>query len=167
MDENSNPFAPPGVEVADVAAAGSGLELAGRGARFIAALVDGIVQGLVFGAFAYFTRGSLALFSSDSFGTTLIILLASLAVFLLVQGWLLVQRGQTIGKSLLGLRIVRPDGRQVGPARLLGLRYALGFAIGVLPLVGWLYSLVDALLIFRESRRCLHDQIADTVVVRA
>jgi uncharacterized RDD family membrane protein YckC len=30
-----------------------------------------------------------------------------------------------------------------------------------------LYGLIDSLLIFRESRRCLHDNIADTIVVKA
>ena len=28
-------------------------------------------------------------------------------------------------------------------------------------------ALVDALLIFRDSRKCLHDNIADTIVVKA
>ena len=35
------------------------------------------------------------------------------------------------------------------------------------PIVGAFYALVDCLLIFRESRRCLHDNIADTIVVTA
>ena len=41
----------------------------------------------------------------------------------------------------------------------------LGWVIASVPLVGSLYALVDALLIFRSSRKCLHDTIADTIVV--
>ena len=37
----------------------------------------------------------------------------------------------------------------------------------MVPFVGGLVSLVDALLIFRDDRRCLHDEIADTIVVTA
>ena len=33
--------------------------------------------------------------------------------------------------------------------------------------IGNLISLVDILLIFRSSRQCLHDQLADTIVVDA
>jgi uncharacterized RDD family membrane protein YckC len=33
--------------------------------------------------------------------------------------------------------------------------------------IGWIFALVDALFIFREDRRCLHDFIAGTRVVRA
>ena len=165
MNEHSNPFAPPSAEVADIAAA-AGPVAGGRGARLVAAIVDGLVQGLVFGCFAYLGSGW-AVMAGNSFGALLEMLSLSFVVFLVIQGWLLVQRGQTIGKTLLGLRIVRPDGSRAGPARILGLRYGVGFAIAALPVVGGLYSLLDVLLIFRESRRCLHDQIADTVVVRA
>ena len=35
------------------------------------------------------------------------------------------------------------------------------------PLIGGLYALIDHLWIFGEERRCLHDKIADTVVVKA
>jgi len=165
-DSSSNPFAPPRAEVADIAAASGVPALAGRGARFFAALVDGVLQGVVFGAVAFVVPGSLLGFG-NSIGSLFVVLLISLAIFLLTQGWLLVQRGQTIGKALLGLRIVRPDGAKVTPLRVLGLRYGVGFVIAVIPLVGGVYSLIDILLIFRESRRCLHDQIADTIVVRA
>jgi uncharacterized RDD family membrane protein YckC len=37
--------------------------------------------------------------------------------------------------------------------------------LGAIPYVGWLVSLVDPLLIFGKDRRCLHDLIADTIVV--
>ena len=39
--------------------------------------------------------------------------------------------------------------------------------LGLVPLIGWLFALADALLIFRDSRKCLHDNIADTIVVTA
>jgi len=37
----------------------------------------------------------------------------------------------------------------------------------LVPGIGQIYSIVDALLIFRQSRKCLHDNIADTIVVKA
>jgi uncharacterized RDD family membrane protein YckC len=70
-----------------------------------------------------------------------------------------------VGKKLLGMRIVRSDGSRASAGRILGLRYTLGWVIASVPLVGSLYALVDALLIFRGSRQCLHDTIADTIVV--
>ena len=39
--------------------------------------------------------------------------------------------------------------------------------IALVPLVGWMYGLLDVLMIFRDSRKCLHDNIADTIVVKA
>jgi hypothetical protein len=33
--------------------------------------------------------------------------------------------------------------------------------------LGGFYSLIDALVIFGDARRCCHDYIADTIVVRA
>ena len=36
----------------------------------------------------------------------------------------------------------------------------------MVPLLGILYTIVDALFIFAESRQCLHDKIADTIVVK-
>jgi hypothetical protein len=36
-----------------------------------------------------------------------------------------------------------------------------------IPVIGTIYGLLDVLLIFRASRRCLHDNIADTIVVTA
>ena len=67
--------------------------------------------------------------------------------------------------KLLGLRIVRSDGTRAGLPRMLLVRAGLGIALALIPLVGPFIALVDALLILRPSRQCLHDQIADTIVV--
>ena len=37
----------------------------------------------------------------------------------------------------------------------------------MLPLVGIAYTLLDLLLIYGVKQQCLHDLIADTIVVRA
>ena len=62
---------------------------------------------------------------------------------------------------------MRSDGSKASLLRLAGLRYFASSLLDLVPVVGWIYALVDALLIFRDSRKCLHDNIADTIVVRA
>jgi hypothetical protein len=42
-----------------------------------------------------------------------------------------------------------------------------GFALYALGVPLARAGLVDCVMIFRKSRRCLHDEIADTIVVRA
>ena len=71
--------------------------------------------------------------------------------------------GQSIGKKLLGIKVVRSDGSAVSLARLIWLRNVVNWVIHVVPF----YGLVDSLFIFGESRQCLHDKIADTIVVKA
>ena len=93
-------------------------------------------------------------------------LLIGIPIFLLIQGWPLVTRGQTIGKMLCKLRIVRTDGSKADAFRLLGLRYGIGSLTGVVSGFAMIYGLIDSLLIFRGSRQCLHDTIADTKVIK-
>ncbi|GAB1595143.1 RDD family protein [Lysobacter claricitrinus] len=82
------------------------------------------------------------------------------------------QHAQTVGKRFVGIRVVRSDGSPVGFWRLLLLR---GVAMNLLcnlagravPAASTVLWLVDVLFIFGEERRCLHDRIADTIVVDA
>jgi uncharacterized RDD family membrane protein YckC len=89
------------------------------------------------------------------------------AALIVVNIVLLVRDGQTLAKRWFGLRVVRPDGARCGAARLLGLRYVIPTIISVIPCVGHLFSLIDPLMIFGDDRRCLHDRMADTIVVQA
>lgn len=162
-----NRYAPPSAHVEDVAGVGQ-LELAGRGARLGAAIVDGLLIGVAFWAISLLTPWSL--FSPRSnglFSRVAINGVLGMGVFALIQGYLLAARGQTVGKLLLDIKIVRSNGEAASAGRLLGLRYGIGFLINMVPFLGGLYGLIDALFIFRESRQCLHDSIADTIVVKA
>ncbi len=73
-----------------------------------------------------------------------------------ISMWLLVDK--TLGQALLGLRVLRTDGRPLtlGPA----IRRVLGYYISFLALfLGFLWVLVD------DRRQGWHDKIADTIVV--
>lgn len=93
-------------------------------------------------------------------------LLALPLVFLAaLQTVLLCRRGQTVGKLLCKIRVVRIDGTPAGFVHAFLLRaVSMGF-ITAIPLVGWMVSSIDPLLIFRGDRRCLHDLIAGTTVI--
>jgi uncharacterized RDD family membrane protein YckC len=86
---------------------------------------------------------------------------------LLVQLCLLAWRGQSVGKLLLGLRIVRQDdGAAPGLYRAFLLRGTVPFIFEQIPVAGLVFWIVDSSLIFRDDHRCLHDLIAGTKVVR-
>ena len=162
-----NPYAPPRGAVHDVA--GEGLELAGRGARFLAAILDGIIAGMMIYVPALIVVWAIGEFedSGESDPTML-----ATAGFLCLMGFiawawitaLLVARyGQTMGKRMLDIRVVRSDGSQASLGRIFWLRNAVNVLLGIIPL----YSIIDVLLIFGVRRQCIHDLIADTIVVRA
>jgi uncharacterized RDD family membrane protein YckC len=101
--------------------------------------------------------------SAESIGKSLPFLIA----LVLLQATLLCLRSQSLGKMLMGLRIVTlRDGTPGGPLRAFLLRGLLTWVIECVPVVGKLYWLVDSFSIFREDQRCLHDLIAGTKVVR-
>lgn len=96
-----------------------------------------------------------------------LVLLAGIAILLVIQIWLLTTRGQTIGKRLLGIRIVRfADNTNPGFVGAVLLRSIVPGIIGVVPYLGFIFTIVDYCFIFRDDRRCIHDLIASTKVVK-
>lgn len=171
MDNSTPPpsqrYAPPTAEVADVSASGEA-PLAGRGVRLGGAIIDGVILLGLWWVVGLVTPWNIfsPKVAEAGFMALIGLQLLGLLLFALVNGYLLMSRGQTIGKLLLGMRIVRPDGSAATPVRLIGLRYGVGWLLSALPMVGMVYALVDCLMIFRADRRCLHDLIADTIVVK-
>jgi uncharacterized RDD family membrane protein YckC len=137
-----------------------------RGTRLLAVLVDALVTVL-----AYAPGGAIILASSDSgnppvFG--LLLLFAGGLALLVYQCILLSTRGQTIGKTVMKVRIVRfDDNTNPGFASAVMLRTFVPGIIGVIPCLGGIFTLADILFIFGEENRCIHDYIAGTKVVAA
>jgi uncharacterized RDD family membrane protein YckC len=89
----------------------------------------------------------------------------AVAALSIVDLVLLARYGQTIGKRVLGLRIVRADGARCSLARLFWARSVLPALVSWVPIAGQIFGLADAVAIFTERRRTLHDRLADTIVV--
>ena len=87
-------------------------------------------------------------------------------LFVLINGWTVYQRGQTVGKLICRVRVVDLQGRQISGHTYLFARYLPWVFIAMIPIAGGVLSLVDAVLIFRRERNCLHDDIARTRVAR-
>jgi uncharacterized RDD family membrane protein YckC len=167
--DSQNRYAPPQAVVTDGPTAGSSLHLADRGDRLFAVIVDGVFVMVL----AFITMFTLGISMSDVFMSRHVTwhvymgFLPAWILSLVVQAWFLYTRSQTIGKIALKIRVVRADGSRVSFPRLFFGRLLCMALLGMIPFLGRLIGLVDALLIFRESRMCLHDQIFDTRVVTA
>ena len=171
------PYTPPRAAVADATHDGA-VALASRLSRLLAQLIDSAlmlvpIALIFFGAYRQYRMSSLGMQGLSTGATSALVL--ALAIAAAIGIWhivLLVQHGQTIGKRFIGIRIARPDGSQASFLRILLLRSLLVGAVGGVlrwmhPLLGAAFSLGGILMIFGESRRCLHDRIADTIVVDA
>lgn len=138
------------------------LILAERGTRWWARFVDNMLLLLscIPVIVVYFNRGVRADVPPGVFAATLV------PMALVVYQWVLIStRGQTLGKKWTGIRIVRLDGSPVGFVYGVLLREWIMRFAGFIPYIGAFIGLIDALMIFGDERRCLHDQIAGTKVV--
>lgn len=143
-------------------------ELADRGTRFGAALIDGIIGLVVALPFMY----QLGIFDAIThaqklpYSITLLSGLFGFIMFLLIHGYFLKKNGQTVGKKIVGVRISDLQDGVPAFGRLIGLRYLPISLVSVIPVIGQLSPLIDVLFIFRSDRRCVHDLLAGTKVVK-
>jgi len=86
-------------------------------------------------------------------------------IFFSLHGVPLYQRGQTLGKRIMGIAIVTLDHQKPAFFHLIAQRYLTQWIIGMAPGLGIVLRLVDILLIFRQDKRCVHDLIARTKVI--
>ncbi|HND52387.1 MAG TPA: RDD family protein [Pirellulaceae bacterium] len=172
---NQNPYAaPPVTGFQPPPGMGGGSVLATRMERFAGAFVDGLILGgagfvvgigLGFGLVAAGVEPGSVAFTAIVAVLSVVI---NAAIFLALNGFLLATRGQTIGKVLLKTRIVADADESLVPLVSLVLkRYLPIWVASAIPMVGPLVGLVNALLIFRGSVKCLHDDIAGTKVIKA
>jgi uncharacterized RDD family membrane protein YckC len=147
----------------------TGSDLASRVSRLVGALIDTMILMAVLLPIQI-ASGVYAGFPNDTELSVVDGLLWSavgVAVFAAINGYLLAKSGQSIGKRIVGTRISTSDRRSAGLGRILLLRYLPTWLVSSLPVFGVLVALVDCLFVFRRDRRCLHDLIADTIVVNS
>lgn len=117
--------------------------------RLIALIIDSIILVVV---------GALAglILKDEYFGIS-----AGFIVGVLYNGYFWTQnRGQTPGKSLMGIRVVKTNGQGLNWLDAL-IRY-IGYYINTFLLfIGWLWAVVDG------KNQGFHDKLAGTIVVRA
>jgi uncharacterized RDD family membrane protein YckC len=166
-----NPYAAPASNVLRTPGAAEGLEPAGRLRRLLCAFLEAFVFMLAASPIiiaAVISAEKSAPAEAPEFNPVLlglgIVLVLAVAIYQLVM---LATRGQSIGKRMLGIRIVtHPDGANPGGVKTILLRGFVPGIISNIPLLGPIFSLVNICFIFREDRRCIHDLIAGTQVVK-
>lgn len=180
MSESSTPYAPPRAALEDAPRPTSRADLAGPGRRLVAHIVDSIAWAVpsLLGLFVtadidryleVLESGEWDLLSTPELG----LVLGGYVVLAVLHAVSIVKGGCSLGKRLLGIHVVRLDGRSCGLLRYVFVRWfvilaiAIGFEVlvGVVGVAG-LLLLVDNLLILGPTQRTLHDRIASTRVVR-
>lgn len=156
-----NPYAPPSVAAERQAPAPIGPQafvLAEHGARMLAKLLDTLV--LVAAIAPGFTV--VQVYDPEPGG----MLLITLPPLIMILQWVLISTtGQSIGKRWMGLRVITQKGARVGFFRGVFLREWV-IKGGSAALYGF-PLLLDPFFALSRTRQCLHDHLADTLVVEA
>lgn len=173
-----NPFASPMVieTAARVAAEPpptlpNGSQLASRRQRLHAALLDGVLMA----PFYLMSDGSVHS-AGGEWGLKPVVMNASnftpiligglmIIPFALLNGVLLANKGQTFGKWLCRIAIVRYDGQPARFANLIWIRYLPFWLLILVPYLNILCLIDVAWMFVSKNRRCLHDYFAGTMVV--
>lgn len=141
--------------------------LASRGSRFVASIVDALTILPITLPLMYFTGGFEGVFEGQqpSLIYTLTMALVGMAIFLVIHGKIILRDGQSWGKKSQNIKIVTIEGDHAD-IKCLAKRYGFYWGVPQVPVVGPLINMVNILFIFAKSKRCLHDHVAGTKVVR-
>lgn len=147
-------------------------QLASRSRRLCAQMLDIFIILVMLTPFFYFLYRFSSPPSSSPFSHDLKPLLyasfiLAVVIYNIFQWVLLSIQGQTVGKYLMKARIVRVDNDDnPGFLKAVVLRLYIPGLLSAIPLLGYVFSLINLLFIFRSDRRCLHDLIAGTKVIK-
>ena len=146
-----------------------GMNLASRWKRLGGAILDGLISMAILIPLMLVTGIFQRSFGEEgmTMGQRVVCFTAGWAVFLILNGYLLKNRGQTIGKIIVKTKIVDLNGNLPSISKIIVFRYLILGFVEQIPTLGGLVALVNALFIFGKDRRCLHDYMAGTRVVDA
>ena len=159
--------------------AGGTVELASPGARLGARIIAIVIMvAVAIVLFIVTLASAFGLNSDDStisddeaaataVGSFLVMALALTAIGVLYEVTMIALKGQTLGKMATSIKVIRADnGLLPGWGKSIG-RWIIPAALGVIPFVGWLLSLlVYVSLTWDRARQGWHDKAAATLVVK-
>jgi uncharacterized RDD family membrane protein YckC len=102
--------------------------------------------------------------TTSLFFNQIIMFILGLVIFYFLNKKSLLNDGQTMGKSILKIKIVNVDYTSTSENMLLK-RYLLLFLLSAIPVVGAWLSAINCAFIFTKDKRCIHDIITKTIVV--
>jgi uncharacterized RDD family membrane protein YckC len=148
------------------------LKLASIGSRFGAVFCDGLLMGLIvvillfpmyvaiFTTFSETARhpGSPPTMPTFSFGFRIYQYLVSYGIPAAYEIFFIGTYGATLGKMLMKIKVVTPEGERISYGRATGRHFAKILS-GIILYIGYLMAFWD------EEKRALHDRIAGTRVI--
>jgi len=131
------------------------MEYQGIGIRFVSLVIDSLIISAIFGALATILGFGMMRHGSWSVG------LLSFAFYIAYYTYLEGTRGQTIGKMVTKIKVVREDGTPIEMEQ--------AFKRNILRVIDGLFAyLIGAIFIWRsDKQQRLGDSVAKTVVVKA
>ena len=131
------------------------MEYQGIGIRFASLVIDSLIISAIFGALATILGFGMMRHGSWSVG------LLSFAFYIAYYTYLEGTRGQTIGKMITKIKVVRVDGKPIDMEQ--------AFKRNILRVIdGFFLYLIGAILIWRsDKQQRLGDTVAKTVVIKA
>ncbi len=133
------------------------MEYQGIGIRFVSLLIDSIILSIIFGALSM-------IFGVGMTGREMVPWYWGLFYFIIFIGYFTYlegSRGQTVGKMITKIKVVREDGKPIDMSQ--------AFIRNILRIIdGIVVYLIGAILIWRSDKeQRLGDRVAKTVVVKA
>jgi len=155
---NSGSAAPP-PPVWDARPAGTGqVAYGGFWIRFVAYIIDAVLLGIANGVVATVLGFKVVVTDLEHYdpSVNLIYLVISWLYFALLESS---ERGATVGKMAMGLRVVTSDGQRLTFMNATG-RYFAKFLSALILCIGFI------MIAFTDKKRGLHDMIAGTLVIK-
>src|SRR5687768_14350948 len=149
----TNPYAPPSADVHDVVPPLPTMVRAERLTRLGAAILDGIIA-LVLIYLPMLLTGALTTDNPEQLDPVIVLVGASAtligAIVWAVLSIRFVQaNGQSIGKKIVGIKVVRSDGTRATLGRIFWLRNFVNWLLSLTQI----YAIVDVLFIFSQSQQ--------------
>lgn len=136
-------------------------QYAGFVTRLVAFVIDLLIVAITIGTISVVSSFILSQFPVGQLTrlfVTILLFFTNLAVYLGYYVGLWVFAGQTLGKAVMGVRVISVDGGRIMPRKAL-IRLGGYWLSAIILFLGYLRVLVD------ERRRALHDKLAGTLVI--